>query len=105
MLPPCMENVFQVMTQRRLMQQSSMWRRRRARGKTRGSLMKYSPTKRMWKRLAIGAVMLFGIALIANGFFGWWVERQLQSRIDAMRAAGDPASIAELKPEPVPSER
>ena len=75
------------------------------RGNTKGSAMRFRPTKRTWKRLAIGAVMLVAIALIVNGVFGWWVERQLQTRIDATRAAGDPASIAELKPEPIPDER
>ena len=67
--------------------------------------MRFRPTRRMWKRLAIGAVMLVATALIVNGVFGWWVERQLQTRIDALRAAGDPASIPELKADPIPDER
>ena len=67
--------------------------------------MRFKPTRRAWKRLAIGAVMLVGIALIANGVFGWWVGRRLQARMDAIRAAGDPASIAELKQKPIPGEQ
>jgi hypothetical protein len=53
--------------------------------------------------LAIGLALLVAVLLIANGFMAWRTESQLQSRIAAIRAAGDPASIADLAPEPIPS--
>jgi hypothetical protein len=34
----------------------------------------------------------------------WWAGGQLSARIAAIRAAGDPASIADLAPEPAPAE-
>ncbi|HEY3392830.1 MAG TPA: hypothetical protein VGK58_08990, partial [Lacipirellulaceae bacterium] len=60
------------------------------------------PTARLWKRLAIGLALLVAVALVANGFMAWRTESQLQSRITAIRAAGDPASIADLAPAPIP---
>jgi hypothetical protein len=53
--------------------------------------------------LAIGLALLVAVLLIANGFMAWRTESQLQSRIAAIRAAGDPASIADLAPEPIPN--
>jgi hypothetical protein len=64
--------------------------------------MRLFPTKRGWKYLAIGAVSLVALALIANGFMIWRTDARLQARIDAIRAAGDPATIADLAPEPIP---
>lgn len=66
--------------------------------------MRIWPTKRFWKRLAIGLAMLVAVALIANGFMAWQTERRLQAKIAAIRAAGDPASIADLAPPPIPDE-
>ena len=65
--------------------------------RTRITIMRIWPTKRFWKRLAIGAAIVVALALIANGFMAWWVEHQLQAKIAAIRAAGDPASIADLR--------
>jgi hypothetical protein len=67
--------------------------------------MRIFPTKRMVKRWAIGAAILVAIALIANGFMAWLTEHQLQTRIAAIRAAGDPASIADLAPKPIPDDQ
>ena len=61
-------------------------------------------SKRVWTRLAVGLAILVAIALIANAFMDWYTERQLQSRIKAIRAGGDPASIADLEPKPIPDE-
>jgi hypothetical protein len=61
------------------------------------------PTTHAWKRLTIGLALLLAVLLIANGFMAWRTESQLQSRIAAIRAAGDPASIADLAPEPIPN--
>ncbi len=64
--------------------------------------MRIWPTKRISKRLAIGLVTLVAIALIANGIMAWRIESRLQAKIAAIHAAGDPASIAELAPTPIP---
>lgn len=66
--------------------------------------MRIWPTKRWWKRFAIGVAIVVALALIANGVMAWWTEHRLQTRIAAIRAAGDPASIADLAPEPIPDD-
>ena len=62
-------------------------------------------SKRFWKRLVIGLGLLVAIALIANGFMAWQTERRLQAKVAAIRAAGDPASISDLAPEPIPDDQ
>ena len=64
--------------------------------------MRIFPAKRRWKQMAIAAVTVVAIALIANGFMIWRTDARLQKRIDAIRAAGNPASIIDLAPEPIP---
>ena len=48
---------------------------------------------------------IVAIALIANAFMIWRTDSRLQARIDAIRAAGDPATIADLAPEPIPADQ
>ncbi len=67
--------------------------------------MRLWPTKRVWKRIGIGFALLIALALIVNGIFAWRAEWQLRSRLTAIRAAGDPASIAELAPPPIPDDQ
>ena len=67
--------------------------------------MRIFPSKRTVKRWVIGAAILVAIALIANGFMAWLTEHRLQTRIAAIRAAGDPASIADLAPKPIPDDQ
>jgi len=67
--------------------------------------MRLWPTKRRWKQLAIGAAIVVALALIANGFMVWRTESRLQAKIAAIRAAGDPASIADLAPKPIPADQ
>jgi hypothetical protein len=64
--------------------------------------MRMFPTKRVWIRIGIGLAILLALALLANSFMIWRTERRLQARIDAIRAAGDPATIADLTPKPIP---
>jgi hypothetical protein len=64
--------------------------------------MRPFPTMRVWIRIGVGLTILVALALIANGFMIWRTDRRLQVRIDAIRAAGDPATIADLAPEPIP---
>jgi hypothetical protein len=67
--------------------------------------MRIWPTKRGWKRIGIGLTMLAAVGLVVNGVLAWRAELRLQSRLASVRAAGDPASIAELAPEPIPEEQ
>lgn len=66
--------------------------------------MRIFPTKRGWKRLGIGLALLVAVALVINGLLAWRAEWRLRSRLAAIRAAGDPASIAELAPPPIPDD-
>lgn len=68
-------------------------------------MMRVFPSKRRLKRLGIGIAILIALVLIANGLMAWRTDRRLQARLDAIRAAGDPASIAELAPEPIPDDQ
>jgi hypothetical protein len=66
--------------------------------------MRIWPTKRGWQRIGIGLAMLAAIGLVVNGMLAWRAELRLRSRLAAIRAAGAPASIAELAPEPIPDD-
>lgn len=66
--------------------------------------MRLRPSKRTLTRLGIGAALIVGLLLVANAFMSWRVETRFQAKVEAIRAEGDPASIAELKPEPIPAD-
>lgn len=66
--------------------------------------MRIWPSKRTAKRIGIGLVAVIAVLLIANGVMAWRVNSRLESMKAAVRAAGDPASIADLAPEPIPDE-
>ena len=59
-------------------------------------------SKRFWKRVGLGFLFLVAVGLIANAVAAWQMESRLQSRLQAIRAAGDPATIAELAPPTIP---
>jgi hypothetical protein len=61
-------------------------------------------SKRWIKRLGIGFVMLFGVALVVNGTLAWWTRHRLNRKIAELRAAGEPASLADLTPKRLPPE-
>lgn len=67
--------------------------------------MQFFPTKRFWKRLAIGICLVIGLLLIVNGTFAWRAERGLQQEVASIRAEGEPSSIAELAPPPIPADK
>ncbi len=62
-------------------------------------------SKRFWKRCAIGIGLLVSVLLIVNAVFAWRVELRLRAKIASIRSAGDPASIADLAPEPIPDDK
>ncbi len=62
-------------------------------------------SKRRWKRWAIGIGIAIAVLLVVNAVVAWWTNYRWQQRLAAIRAAGDPASIAELAPEPIPDDR
>ncbi len=67
--------------------------------------MRFLLTKRFWIRLAIGLAIMVAVGLIFNSVMAWRMESRLQARLAAIRAAGDPASVADLAPEPIPDEK
>jgi hypothetical protein len=66
--------------------------------------MEPKPGKRIWERLVWLVAILIAVALVADGYFAVRAEWRLKSRIAAIRAAGDPASIADLEPPAVPDD-
>ena len=48
------------------------------------------------RRIGLGLLIVVAIALLADGFMALWTEVRLQRKIAAIRANGDPASIADL---------
>jgi hypothetical protein len=62
-------------------------------------------TKRNWKRLALGLAIAVAVVLIANGFMVWRTDARFQAKIAEIRAAGDPATFADLAPIPIPKDK
>ncbi len=67
--------------------------------------MKLMPTKKTLKRSAIGLCLLLGVLLLTNAFLAWRTEQRFAQLVRAVRAEGDPASIVELTPEPIPEDQ
>lgn len=65
--------------------------------------MKLIPTKRTMKRFAIGLGILLGLLLLINAVLAWRTDTRFEQLVAAVRAQGDPASIAELAPQPIPA--
>lgn len=63
--------------------------------------MRIRPTKRGWKRFGIALLILVAAVLVFNGVMAWRIEMHFRSKIAAIRAAGDPASISDLAPKPI----
>lgn len=59
------------------------------------------PKRRLWRWFAILGVLL-GTALFAAVLWAVYVSNSFSSRIAAIRAAGDPATISDLRPQPIP---
>jgi hypothetical protein len=60
---------------------------------------------KVWKRIGIGLGLLVAIIVVVNGWFVWTTGRWLDGQLAAIRAEGDPLSIAELARVPIPPER
>jgi hypothetical protein len=58
-------------------------------------------SRRGLKRIVIGLLMLVGGLLVVNGVLAWRAQQRLSSRLAAIRAAGDPTSLAEMAPPPI----
>jgi hypothetical protein len=61
--------------------------------------------KKILKWIGIVMVGLAAIALIANALFVSITASRLERQIAAIRAAGDPVTIADLAPPPIPAEK
>src|SRR5688572_147878 len=67
--------------------------------------MKVLPTKRTLKRWAIGFGIVVGLLLSINAILAWRSESRFERLVGAVRAEGDPASIAELAPPAIPADQ
>jgi hypothetical protein len=67
--------------------------------------MRIMPTRRTVKRWGIGIAIVLGVLLIANAIMAWQTSARENALKASIRAQGDPASIADLKPEPIPDDR
>lgn len=68
-------------------------------------MFRFLATKQFWKWLGIVVGGLLVLLVVADLFMVWWVDSRLQAKIAEIRAAGDPASIADLAPEPIPDDQ
>ncbi len=59
-------------------------------------------SKRAIKRIAIGLGLLIGAALVVNGILAWRAQHRMDVIVAELRAAGEPASLGELAPNPIP---
>jgi hypothetical protein len=55
-------------------------------------------------RLVVALAVIILLAFVMNGYFAARAEWRLRSQLAAIRAAGDPASIADLSPRAVPDD-
>ena len=60
-------------------------------------------SKRFWTRVGYGCLILAGISVILYIGLTLWAG-SLSARLSALRAAGEPVSIADLTPKPIPTE-
>jgi hypothetical protein len=56
-----------------------------------------------WTAVVLGG--LAAISLVANACFVWITDIRLERQLAALRAAGDPISLADLAPKPIPPEK
>jgi len=61
--------------------------------------------KKILKWAAIGLGVLVAIVLAINTWFVWTTGKQLDRQLEAIRAAGDPLTLADLAPKPIPPEK
>ncbi len=60
-------------------------------------------SKRLVKRIAIGFGLVIGLLLVINGILAWIARHRLDQKIAELRAAGEPALLADLAPKPIAS--
>ncbi len=61
--------------------------------------------KKILKWTGIVLAALVAIGLVANAWFVWSTDRRLEGQLAAIRAAGEPLTLAELAPKPIPPEQ
>ncbi len=61
--------------------------------------------RKFLKWTAIVLAGLVAIGLVANACFVWITDTRLERQLAAIRAAGDPLSLAELARKPIPPEK
>ena len=61
--------------------------------------------RKILKWIGIVAGAAIAILLMLNAYFVWSTGTQLESRLVALRQAGDPVQLADLAHEPIPPEK
>ncbi len=61
--------------------------------------------KRLLKRIAIGFGIVLGLLLVVNGVLAWIARHRWDQMIAGLRADGEPTSLADLAPNPIPPEK
>ena len=56
-----------------------------------------------WTGIVLGALVAIG--LVANAWFVWTTDRRLERQLAAIRAAGEPLTLADLARKPIPPEQ
>ena len=61
--------------------------------------------KKTLKWTGIALVAFVAILLIANAVFVWTTDARLERQLAEIKAAGDPLTLADLAPKPIPPEK
>jgi len=61
--------------------------------------------KRVFKRAAIGFALIAAVLLIINGVLAWRAQSRWDAKLAVLRAAGDPVSLADVAPSPIPADK
>lgn len=56
-----------------------------------------------WAAMIAAAVVI--LLLVVNAFLAWRAGARLERRLAALRAAGEPVTLSDLQPEPIPAEQ
>ena len=56
-----------------------------------------------WTGIVLGGLVAIG--LVANAMFVWTTDTRLERQLAEIRAAGDPLTLADLAPKPIPPEK
>ncbi|HEY2883565.1 MAG TPA: hypothetical protein VGJ15_14055, partial [Pirellulales bacterium] len=59
----------------------------------------------LFRQIGLGVIVLLVAALLIGAALNWQANHRLDAKLEALRAAGEPTSLAELAPKPIPPEQ